>query len=171
MFDERKTDVYKTPHIDEVGLRNGYGDRSLKDIPLNAPCKICGKKDTLPYRCSYCGEIFCGDHRLPETHNCVLVNPSVIVIPPGLEPPSFKPIDDPAPKGYYVTEEERVDASDAKSMVTEKVVVMGKFNNIDKSLVEIYDLVNEANNEELSELKKHLGAIEDILAKIDAQRD
>ncbi len=62
------------------------------------------------------------------------------------------------------------DASDAKSLVTEKVVVMGKFNNIDRPLVEIYGLVNKADKEELSELKKHLGAVEDILVKIDNRR-
>jgi hypothetical protein len=56
---------------------------------------------------------------------------------------------------------------DARSLMKGKVAVMGKFNELDKSLVEIYDLVNKANGEELEELKKHLGAIEDILAHID----
>lgn len=33
-------------------------------------CEICGKDEVLPYRCSYCGGIFCSDHRLPEKHRC-----------------------------------------------------------------------------------------------------
>lgn len=34
-------------------------------------CHLCGKQnDGLPFRCSYCGEIFCGEHRLPENHVC-----------------------------------------------------------------------------------------------------
>jgi len=33
-------------------------------------CQHCGKDLTLPFRCNYCGGYFCGDHRIPETHNC-----------------------------------------------------------------------------------------------------
>ncbi len=33
-------------------------------------CDVCGKKEVLPYKCSYCGGTFCSDHRLPEQHNC-----------------------------------------------------------------------------------------------------
>jgi Zn-dependent protease len=34
-------------------------------------CHFCGqKKEGLPFRCNYCGESFCGDHRLPENHAC-----------------------------------------------------------------------------------------------------
>ncbi|RLI30914.1 hypothetical protein DRO51_04425, partial [Candidatus Bathyarchaeota archaeon] len=37
----------------------------------NRKCEICGKEVyPLPYRCNYCGGIFCVDHRLPEKHNC-----------------------------------------------------------------------------------------------------
>jgi len=35
-----------------------------------AKCDVCGKTVELPYRCHYCGGIFCIDHRLPENHNC-----------------------------------------------------------------------------------------------------
>lgn len=38
-------------------------------ISLNA-CSICGKVEFLPYKCSLCGERFCGIHRLPEAHKC-----------------------------------------------------------------------------------------------------
>lgn len=33
-------------------------------------CDICGKQVSMPYRCDHCGGTYCGDHRLPESHNC-----------------------------------------------------------------------------------------------------
>lgn len=36
-------------------------------------CKICGKEEILPFKCSYCGEYFCSEHRLPEKHNCSMI--------------------------------------------------------------------------------------------------
>lgn len=33
-------------------------------------CDVCGKKETLPYKCKYCGGTFCSEHRLPEAHDC-----------------------------------------------------------------------------------------------------
>ena len=35
-----------------------------------AKCKQCGDDVVLPFRCTYCGEQFCGEHRLPERHQC-----------------------------------------------------------------------------------------------------
>lgn len=34
------------------------------------PCDRCGTSTELPYRCTYCGGSFCGEHRLPENHEC-----------------------------------------------------------------------------------------------------
>ena len=34
------------------------------------PCDRCGSVTDLPYQCRYCGGSFCGDHRLPESHDC-----------------------------------------------------------------------------------------------------
>lgn len=31
----------------------------------------------LPYKCSYCGGIFCSKHRLPERHNCAELKTAV----------------------------------------------------------------------------------------------
>lgn len=37
-----------------------------------AKCDFCDKRiEGLPFTCRGCGGIFCGDHRLPENHNCV----------------------------------------------------------------------------------------------------
>ncbi len=33
-------------------------------------CQFCGKEVYLPYRCKYCGGVFCYEHRLPEAHAC-----------------------------------------------------------------------------------------------------
>lgn len=34
-------------------------------------CYFCEIKiSDIPYRCKFCGMIFCNDHRLPENHNC-----------------------------------------------------------------------------------------------------
>jgi hypothetical protein len=33
-------------------------------------CAECNEEVLLPYRCSYCQNYFCLQHRLPESHNC-----------------------------------------------------------------------------------------------------
>ncbi|MFW9824625.1 MAG: AN1-type zinc finger domain-containing protein [Candidatus Thorarchaeota archaeon] len=34
-------------------------------------CYFCKDTvDNIPYRCSFCGMVFCGKHRLPENHEC-----------------------------------------------------------------------------------------------------
>ena len=33
-------------------------------------CQLCKEEVFLPYKCSYCGQYFCDDHRLPEQHQC-----------------------------------------------------------------------------------------------------
>ncbi len=33
-------------------------------------CRKCGQETFLPFRCPYCGDQFCSEHRLPENHNC-----------------------------------------------------------------------------------------------------
>jgi Zn-dependent protease len=33
-------------------------------------CRKCGQETFLPFRCPYCGDRFCSEHRLPESHDC-----------------------------------------------------------------------------------------------------
>lgn len=33
-------------------------------------CQQCGSETYLPFRCTYCGQYFCSEHRLPENHDC-----------------------------------------------------------------------------------------------------
>jgi len=35
-----------------------------------AKCQYCGKDVPLPFRCPYCNQYFCVEHRLPENHAC-----------------------------------------------------------------------------------------------------
>ncbi len=35
-----------------------------------AECDICGEEINMPYHCKHCGGTYCGDHRLPESHDC-----------------------------------------------------------------------------------------------------
>ena len=43
---------------------------SVDMSPVSGSCAICGEGTTLPFRCKFCGGLFCADHRLPENHNC-----------------------------------------------------------------------------------------------------
>ena len=47
-------------------------------------CELCGKEESLPFVCNYCGGVFCADHRLPEAHQCRgdLTQKRTIVPPP-----------------------------------------------------------------------------------------
>ncbi|MEN3048326.1 MAG: AN1-type zinc finger domain-containing protein [Candidatus Caldarchaeales archaeon] len=33
-------------------------------------CAVCGKEEVLPFKCAYCGQYHCAEHRLPEAHGC-----------------------------------------------------------------------------------------------------
>ena len=33
-------------------------------------CSYCGSNEPMPFRCKFCSELFCRDHRLPENHDC-----------------------------------------------------------------------------------------------------
>ncbi len=44
-------------------------------------CEICGKHEVLPYVCSYCGGVYCSDHRLPEYHNCAGLEAGIVKSP------------------------------------------------------------------------------------------
>jgi hypothetical protein len=39
-----------------------------------ATCDECGEHENLPYQCRRCGDTFCGEHRLPENHDCPGLN-------------------------------------------------------------------------------------------------
>ncbi len=37
---------------------------------LDKKCWICGREENLPFKCRFCGKVFCSLHRLPEQHAC-----------------------------------------------------------------------------------------------------
>jgi Zn-dependent protease len=47
-------------------------------------CDFCGRDESLPFVCNYCGGAFCADHRLPEAHQCKgdLTQKRTIIPPP-----------------------------------------------------------------------------------------
>jgi len=36
-----------------------------------ARCSYCGTEEMMPFRCKFCGQPHCADHRLPENHGCL----------------------------------------------------------------------------------------------------
>jgi Zn-dependent protease len=49
-------------------ISNGSGESALLVGPLK--CEFCGAEEAFPFKCTYCGKYFCGEHRLPESHAC-----------------------------------------------------------------------------------------------------
>jgi len=54
-----------------------YSDRFLFELQslgyswgIMPECEQCGREETLPFTCAYCGGNYCVEHRLPESHNC-----------------------------------------------------------------------------------------------------
>lgn len=46
-----------------------------QDSETMATCDHCGTAVDHPFRCTHCDSQFCGDHRLPEKHDCPLYVP------------------------------------------------------------------------------------------------
>ncbi len=66
-----------------------YGDEIVKEeIPR---CIICGKRlgGISLYRCYYCDNVFCEDHRLPEKHDCAHVMSASAELRAGCAPASY----------------------------------------------------------------------------------
>ncbi len=36
-----------------------------------ADCDYCDRKADIPFKCKFCGGVFCSSHRLPESHGCL----------------------------------------------------------------------------------------------------
>ena len=37
-------------------------------------CYVCGAAESIPFKCNYCKEYFCSNHRNPINHSCPFVN-------------------------------------------------------------------------------------------------
>lgn len=34
-------------------------------------CAYCGGEESMPFTCKFCGLLYCGNHHLPENHECI----------------------------------------------------------------------------------------------------
>lgn len=48
--------------------------KNKSSAPISGKCAKCKKSVVMPYKCKFCGRIFCDEHRLPENHDCVGVS-------------------------------------------------------------------------------------------------
>jgi len=85
-------------------------------------CQFCGKEEVLPFKCQYCGGLFCPEHRLPENHACAEIERAKA-------PKEMAP---PAPFEYKVTYAPPrqlgkfwFSPTEIKHLVTSAVLVMG----------------------------------------------
>lgn len=77
----------------------------------------------MPFRCNHCGESFCPDHRLPETHNC-----------PNLKRVEYHPPPPPPPIRRKIEEIEL--AEPVRKLLEEKEV---KIKELEKELTQMKD--------------------------------
>lgn len=38
---------------------------------MGKACAFCSKVETFPFTCSYCKSVFCANHRIAESHDCI----------------------------------------------------------------------------------------------------
>jgi hypothetical protein len=65
---KRKRDVKKMLE-EKIFIPKGVS-RTSKKSPISGKCYKCSKKAIMPYKCKFCGGLYCDKHRLPESHNC-----------------------------------------------------------------------------------------------------
>ncbi|MDG6949217.1 MAG: AN1-type zinc finger domain-containing protein [Nitrososphaerota archaeon] len=63
-------------------------------------CEFCGKAEFFPFKCQYCARSFCGDHRLPASHNCP-ADPKAMNIPTSSHGASQSSYHPPPPQNRY----------------------------------------------------------------------
>lgn len=44
--------------------------KGRKPAPVKGACALCEKQVTMPFKCKFCGGLYCDEHRLPESHRC-----------------------------------------------------------------------------------------------------
>ena len=73
---DEKLEIYKYKRIffDRFDVQYFSEKTTSAKEPIHARCAYCGKMVYLPYKCNYCGQYFCDDHRLPFNHDCPGLN-------------------------------------------------------------------------------------------------
>lgn len=72
-----------------------------------AKCDFCGRNVTYPYKCNYCGGLFCDEHRLPTRHNCPNIELWKRKKPPSLSHRSYSPSGEILLKPYIASSSPR----------------------------------------------------------------
>ncbi len=44
--------------------------KNQERVPNEVECQQCGAETYMPFKCPYCDQYFCVEHRLPENHDC-----------------------------------------------------------------------------------------------------
>lgn len=52
----------------------------FNNIGAHCNYKNCNEKDFLPFKCPFCGKIYCIDHKSVDQHNCEKSNQNNIVL-------------------------------------------------------------------------------------------
>ncbi|MHA1994269.1 MAG: AN1-type zinc finger domain-containing protein [Candidatus Hodarchaeales archaeon] len=66
-----RTDPYSySSKTDSFSPKISPPSKLKKKTQIEGRCNQCGVSALLGFTCSYCGEYYCADHRLPEKHNC-----------------------------------------------------------------------------------------------------
>lgn len=73
-------------------------------------CDYCGKDTELAFKCKYCGDSFCSEHRLPENHEC-----------PGLEEENQKMRDQGKIMSPTPSEKKRNDKKTKKTSINKNI--------------------------------------------------
>ena len=61
---------YMERYEDEVITASTPTEIKAEVYPTHGGCAFCGKHEYLPFKCNYCGALFCSDHRMPFDHDC-----------------------------------------------------------------------------------------------------
>ncbi|ODQ64949.1 hypothetical protein NADFUDRAFT_42252 [Nadsonia fulvescens var. elongata DSM 6958] len=56
-------------HFSEFHLNNAM-EREVGLLDIGRHCHLCHNLDFLPFECEDCGQVFCADHRVPDSHQC-----------------------------------------------------------------------------------------------------
>jgi hypothetical protein len=69
-------------------------------------CAFCDKPEMLPFKCPYCEQEFCSEHRLPENHKCEAITDGKKLKKKASEAPSKKKT---APSFSFSNEDDFID--------------------------------------------------------------
>lgn len=70
-FQSKSPKMYTRSYSDSFRPNVIPPSKTAKKTIMRGSCYLCGKTAMMGFTCSYCGEYFCSEHRLPEKHHCL----------------------------------------------------------------------------------------------------